>query len=167
MKVAQEFVKFDDEDRGNVDYEGGEFPYGIHKGEKDHMIFLCYYTPEHQPEFATRKYSGSRQKFGKQTNFSMALQVTQYYFFNLLNSSLSPWKKKNSSGIELLWMKGTNLDDGQISCFNFLSWYLIAKRESYCTSLILCQLLPFSCWEAGECSTTEETQKEISHKKGN
>lgn len=45
MKVITEFIKFDDEDRGNIDYEGGEFPYGVHRDEKDHMFFLCYYTP--------------------------------------------------------------------------------------------------------------------------
>ena len=45
MNVVTEFVKFDDEDRGNIDYEGGECPYGIHRAEKDHMFFLCYYTP--------------------------------------------------------------------------------------------------------------------------
>ena len=48
MNVATEFVKFDDEDRGNIDYEGGECPYGIHPAEKKHMFFLCYYTPEKQ-----------------------------------------------------------------------------------------------------------------------
>jgi len=48
MKVVTEFVKFDDEDRGNIDYEGGEYPYGIHRTDKDHMFFLCYYTPEKQ-----------------------------------------------------------------------------------------------------------------------
>ena len=48
MNVVTEFVKFDDEDRGNIDYEGGECPYGIHRAEKDHMFFLCYYTPEKQ-----------------------------------------------------------------------------------------------------------------------
>ena len=48
MNVVSEFVKFDDEDRGNIDYEGGEYPYGIHQGDKDHMFFLCYYTPENQ-----------------------------------------------------------------------------------------------------------------------
>ncbi|PFX18014.1 uncharacterized protein LOC111340085 [Stylophora pistillata] len=48
MRVETEFVKFDDEDRGNIDYEGGEFPFGIHRAEKDHMFFLCYYTPEGQ-----------------------------------------------------------------------------------------------------------------------
>lgn len=45
MNVITEFIKFDDEDRGNIDYEGGEFPYGVHRDEKDHMFFLCYYTP--------------------------------------------------------------------------------------------------------------------------
>lgn len=48
MRVVTEFVKFDDEDRGNIDYEGGEYPYGIHRTDKDHMFFLCYYTPEKQ-----------------------------------------------------------------------------------------------------------------------
>ena len=48
MNVVAEFVKFDNEDRGNIDYEGGEFPYGIHRAEKDHMFFLCYYTPVNQ-----------------------------------------------------------------------------------------------------------------------
>lgn len=48
MRVETEFVKFDDEDRGNIDYEGGEFPFGIHRADKDHMFFLCYYTPEGQ-----------------------------------------------------------------------------------------------------------------------
>ncbi|EDO43694.1 predicted protein [Nematostella vectensis] len=45
MRSASEFLKFDDEDRGNVDYEGGEYPYGVHKQDKDHTLFLCYYTP--------------------------------------------------------------------------------------------------------------------------
>lgn len=48
MSVVTEFIKFDDEDRGNIDYEGGEYPYGIHRDEKDHMFFLCYYTPDKQ-----------------------------------------------------------------------------------------------------------------------
>lgn len=48
MNVVTEFVKFDDEDRGNIDYEGGEYPFGIHRAEKDHMFFLCYYRPEKQ-----------------------------------------------------------------------------------------------------------------------
>ena len=48
MNVVTEFVKFDDEDRGNIDYEGGEYPFGIHRAEKDHMFFLCYYKPEKQ-----------------------------------------------------------------------------------------------------------------------
>ena len=45
MKSTSEFIKFDDEDHGNTDYEGGEYPYGIHKFQKDHMMFLCYYEP--------------------------------------------------------------------------------------------------------------------------
>ena len=40
MRVETEFVKFDDEDRGNIDYEGGEFPFGIHRADKDHMFFF-------------------------------------------------------------------------------------------------------------------------------
>ncbi|XP_068708333.1 uncharacterized protein [Montipora foliosa] len=48
MNVITEFIKFDDEDRGNIDYEGGEYPYGIHRDEKDHMFFLCYYTPNNK-----------------------------------------------------------------------------------------------------------------------
>ena len=46
MKSTSEFIKFDDEDHGNIDYEGGEYPYGIHKAQKDHMLFLCYYEPD-------------------------------------------------------------------------------------------------------------------------
>ena len=45
MRSTSEFIKFDDEDHGNTDYEGGEFPYGIHNFQKDHMLFLCYYEP--------------------------------------------------------------------------------------------------------------------------
>ena len=45
MKSSSEFFKFDDEDHGNIDYEGGAYPYGIHKAQKDHMLFLCYYEP--------------------------------------------------------------------------------------------------------------------------
>ena len=45
MRSTSEFIKFDDEDHGNTDYEGGEYPYGIHKFQKDHMLFLCYYEP--------------------------------------------------------------------------------------------------------------------------
>lgn len=45
MKVTSEFIKFDDEDRGNADYEEGAYPYGIHQFQKDHMLFLCYYEP--------------------------------------------------------------------------------------------------------------------------
>ena len=65
MNVVTEFVKFDDEDRGNIDYEGGEYPYGIHRAEKDHMFFLCYYTPENQdnivvPGEGNTKFSSRR-----------------------------------------------------------------------------------------------------------
>lgn len=45
MKATSEFIKFDDEDHGNTDYEEGVYPYGIHKFQKDHMLFLCYYEP--------------------------------------------------------------------------------------------------------------------------
>ncbi|XP_065685056.1 uncharacterized protein LOC100213236 [Hydra vulgaris] len=45
MKSTSEFIKFDDEDHGNTDYESGFYPYGIHKFQKDHMLFLCYYEP--------------------------------------------------------------------------------------------------------------------------
>jgi len=45
MKVTSEFIKFDDEDHGNTDYEYGEYPYGIHRFQKDHMLFLCFYEP--------------------------------------------------------------------------------------------------------------------------
>ena len=64
MKVVTEFVKFDDEDRGNIDYEGGEYPYGIHRAEKDHMFFLCYYTPENQDNIVVPGEGNSkRSKF--------------------------------------------------------------------------------------------------------
>lgn len=43
MNAVSEFVKFDDQDRGNTDYEGGVYPYGVNKGEKDHTLFFCYY----------------------------------------------------------------------------------------------------------------------------
>jgi len=46
MKATSEFIKFDDEDHGNTDYEGGVYPYGIHRFQKDHMLFLCYYEPK-------------------------------------------------------------------------------------------------------------------------
>lgn len=45
MKVTSEFIKFDDEDHGNTDYESGAYPYGIHRFQKDHMLFLCFYEP--------------------------------------------------------------------------------------------------------------------------
>ena len=48
MKASSEFIKFDDEDRGNADYEEGAYPYGIHQFQKDHMLFLCYYEPNKQ-----------------------------------------------------------------------------------------------------------------------
>eukprot|EP00794_Sanderia_malayensis_P012893 gene12893-14220_t len=48
MKASSEFLKFDDEDHGNIDYEGGAYPYGIHKAQKDHMLFLCYYEIDPQ-----------------------------------------------------------------------------------------------------------------------
>ena len=51
MKASSEFLKFDDEDHGNIDYEGGAYPYGIHKAQKDHMLFLCYYEPDPQGNF--------------------------------------------------------------------------------------------------------------------
>lgn len=46
MRVEIEFVKFDDEDWGNIDYEGGEFLFGIYWVDKDYMFFLCYYILE-------------------------------------------------------------------------------------------------------------------------
>ena len=46
--MVTEFVKFDGEDRGNIDYEGGKYPYGIHRADKHHMFFLCYDTPDKQ-----------------------------------------------------------------------------------------------------------------------
>jgi len=64
MNVVTEFVKFDDEDRGNIDYEGGEYPYGIHRAEKDHMFFLCYYTPQNQDNIVVPGEGNSkRSKF--------------------------------------------------------------------------------------------------------
>ena len=50
MVATSEFLKFDDEDHGNIDYEGGAYPYGIHKAQKDHMLFLCYYEPDQTGE---------------------------------------------------------------------------------------------------------------------
>lgn len=51
MKASSEFIKFDDEDRGNADYEEGAYPYGIHQFQKDHMLFLCYYEPNKQSKY--------------------------------------------------------------------------------------------------------------------
>ena len=69
MNVVTEFVKFDDEDRGNIDYEGGEYPYGIHRAEKDHMFFLCYYTPEYQYSVVVPGEGNSkRSKFSSPRN---------------------------------------------------------------------------------------------------
>lgn len=68
MNVVTEFVKFDDEDRGNIDYEGGECPYGIHRAEKDHMFFLCYYTPEKQNSTSV---SGHRSKDSSSKKISL------------------------------------------------------------------------------------------------
>eukprot|EP00111_Clytia_hemisphaerica_P007703 TCONS_00022387-protein len=45
MRATSEFIKWDDEDRGNADYEEGAYPFGIHRFQKDHMLFLCYYEP--------------------------------------------------------------------------------------------------------------------------
>ena len=53
MTATSEFVKFDDEDRGNMDYMGGEYPFGIQENKKDRMIFLCYYQPENQSKYCT------------------------------------------------------------------------------------------------------------------
>ncbi|KAL9984820.1 hypothetical protein ACROYT_G007155 [Oculina patagonica] len=65
MNVVTEFVKFDDEDRGNIDYEGGEYPYGIHRAEKDHMFFLCYYTPEGQNSTLAKAHKGKEPSSSK------------------------------------------------------------------------------------------------------
>jgi len=54
MKVTSEFIKFDDEDRGNADYEEGAYPYGIHQFQKDHMLFLCYYEPNKPGEMSIK-----------------------------------------------------------------------------------------------------------------
>ena len=56
MKASSEFIKFDDEDRGNADYEEGAYPYGIHQFQKDHMLFLCYYEPNKQSKCNTLSY---------------------------------------------------------------------------------------------------------------
>ena len=49
MRATSEFIKWDDEDRGNADYEEGAYPFGIHQFQKDHMLFLCYYEPNKPP----------------------------------------------------------------------------------------------------------------------
>ena len=46
--MVTSFFKFDDEDRGNIDYEGCKYPYGIHRADKDYMFSFCYYTPDKQ-----------------------------------------------------------------------------------------------------------------------
>lgn len=56
MKSTSEFIKFDDEDHGNTDYEEGVYPYGIHKFQKDHMLFLCYYEPTKNGTFHSHIY---------------------------------------------------------------------------------------------------------------
>ncbi|XP_065071063.1 uncharacterized protein LOC135695808 [Rhopilema esculentum] len=62
MKSSSEFLKFDDEDHGNIDYEGGAYPYGIHKAQKDHMLFLCYYEPDN------KALSGKARPLQKEAN---------------------------------------------------------------------------------------------------
>ena len=44
-------------------YEGGECPYGIHRAEKDHMFFLCYYTPEKQNSTSVTGMKNKKKPF--------------------------------------------------------------------------------------------------------
>ena len=47
MKTTLEFVKFDEEDKGDIENSAGGFhPYGIRPREKDHTLYLCYYQPQ-------------------------------------------------------------------------------------------------------------------------
>ncbi|CAB4040085.1 Hypothetical predicted protein, partial [Paramuricea clavata] len=44
MRSSLEFVKFDEEDRGEIETSArGFYPYGVQPREKDHTIYLCYY----------------------------------------------------------------------------------------------------------------------------
>ncbi|KAM7452633.1 hypothetical protein ABFA07_000282 [Porites harrisoni] len=91
MKVVTEFVKFDDEDRGNIDYEGGEYPYGIHRAEKDHMFFLCYYTPENQDNIVVpadqTKHSSKNNGFHKHKAKNQEKQVDKLEELEKLRNS--------------------------------------------------------------------------------
>ena len=44
MRSSLEFVKFDEEDRGEIETSArGFYPYGVQPREKDHTFYLCYY----------------------------------------------------------------------------------------------------------------------------
>ena len=42
--ASVEWIRFDNEDSGNADSEGGSYPYGA--GISDHKIHYCYYQGE-------------------------------------------------------------------------------------------------------------------------
>ena len=99
MNVVTEFVKFDDEDRGNIDYEGGEYPYGIHRAEKDHMFFLCYYTPQNQDNIVVPGEGNSKRfKFSSLRISILRLclasprRSSQNKLTNLIQRHLSNWR---------------------------------------------------------------------------
>ena len=54
MNVVTDFLKFDDEDRGNIDYEGGKCPCGIHRAEKDHRHVFFSATTRRRNKTALR-----------------------------------------------------------------------------------------------------------------
>ena len=92
MNVVTEFVKFDDEDRGNIDYEGGEYPYGIHRAEKDHMFFLCYYTPQNQDNIVVPGEGNSkRSKFSSRRILILCLLCQAHV--GLPKTSSQTWYK--------------------------------------------------------------------------
>ena len=99
MNVVTEFVKFDDEDRGNIDYEGGEYPYGIHRAEKDHMFFLCYYTPQNQDNIVVPGEGNSKRfKFSSLRILILRLclasprRSSQNKLTNLIQRHLRNWR---------------------------------------------------------------------------
>ncbi|KAF0987976.1 hypothetical protein HZS_4627, partial [Henneguya salminicola] len=50
VKVAEEWIHFDDDDEGNTDYTKGSVPYGINPQEDYNIILkLCYYTEKDDP----------------------------------------------------------------------------------------------------------------------
>lgn len=57
MQSTLEFVKFDEEDKGDIEKSaGGFYPYGIRPQEKDHTFYLCYYQLQGKLEARSHRW---------------------------------------------------------------------------------------------------------------